>query len=122
MRYEKRHIVRKRTDQLLYLELGSDNGGIILNLSEEGCNFQAIGPVLERELDFDFAIGGGQQVQGKGQITWLDESKKLGGLRFINLRIESRERIRAWLADAKAADDMGEGFTLAAAAAPVDSL
>jgi len=122
MRYEKRQIVRKRTDQLLYLELGGDNGGIILNLSEDGCNFQAIGPILEKELKFEFALGGGQQIHGKGQITWLDGTRKLGGLRFNGLGAESRQQIRAWLLEAKAVDDTGEGFALAAAAAPVDSL
>lgn len=126
MRYEKRQAVRKRTDQLLYLELGADNGGIILNLSDEGCNFQAIGPVMEKELQFEFALGGGHQIQGKGQITWLDQSRKLGGLRFNGLAAEHRQQIRKWLADAKAVDETGElsgeGFDLAAAAAPVDSL
>jgi PilZ domain len=122
MRYDKRQIVRKRTDQLLYLELGDANGGIILNLSEEGCNFQAIGPVLEKDLPFEFALGGGQQIHGKGQITWLDGTRKLGGLRFNGLSAEQRQQIRTWLQEAKAVDDTGEGFALAAAAAPVDSL
>jgi hypothetical protein len=125
-RYEKRQVVRKRTDQLLYLELGADNGGIILNLSDEGCNFQAIGPVMEKELQFEFALGAGQQIQGKGQITWLDQTRKLGGLRFNGLAPEHRQQICKWLAEAKAIDDTGdlsgEGFALAAAAAPVDSL
>src|SRR5256885_7184419 len=121
MRYEKRHIVRKRTDQLLYLELGADNGGIVLNLSEEGCNFQAIGPVLEKDLQFEFALGGGQHIQGKGRITWLDETKKLGGLRFSTLNDEHRQHIRAWLGKTTTADK-GEDFALSAAAAPVDSL
>src|SRR5256885_11683696 len=122
MRYEKRQIARKRTDQLLYLELGGDNGGIILNLSEEGCNFQAIGPVMEKELPFEFALGGGQQIHGKGQITWPDATRQLGGLRFNGLSADHRQQIRAWLQETNAIEDSDEEFALAAAAAPVDSL
>ena len=50
----KRSIVRKRTQQLVYLELGRDNGGVMLNLSEDGCGFQAITPVKCGETRFGF--------------------------------------------------------------------
>lgn len=109
---ERRQAIRKRTDQLLYLELGDDNGGIILNLSEGGCEFQTIGPVLKKELPFSFAIGGGRQVQGRALVNWLNQTNKVGGLCFMDLPPESREQIHDWLEQAKGVDDMGSGFAL----------
>jgi hypothetical protein len=109
---ERRKSIRKRTDQLLYLELGGDNGGIILNLSEEGCEFQTIGPVLEKELPFSFAIGGGRQIQGRALVNWLNHTNKVGGLCFMDLPPESREQIHDWLEEAKGVDDMGSEFEL----------
>ena len=56
MKQNKRTIVRRRTQQLVYLELGRENGGVMLNLSEEGCGFQAITPVKCGESRFGFQI------------------------------------------------------------------
>jgi len=62
---DKRVIVRKRTQQLVYLELGRDNGGVMLNLSEDGCGFQAITPVKVGETRFGFQISGGRRIAGE---------------------------------------------------------
>lgn len=102
MEPEKRKATRKRMDQLLYAELGPDNGSIVLNLSENGCSFQAIAPVRNEELQFTFAIGGGQEVQGTGRVVWVEPSKKMGGLEFVSLSPELRDQIHAWLSGEKA--------------------
>ena len=59
-RQDKRSIIRRRTQQLVYLELGKENGGVMLNLSEQGCGFQAITPVKCGETRFGFQIMGGR--------------------------------------------------------------
>lgn len=104
MQQEKRHAVRKRMDQLLYAELGPNNGSIVVDLSEQGCGFQAIAPIHDRELHFILAIGGGHEIQGTGRVTWLGKTKKAGGLRFINLSDDLQEQIRTWLNDPRAVD------------------
>jgi PilZ domain-containing protein len=104
LQQEKRQAVRKRMDQLLYAELGPNNGSIVVNLSEQGCGFQAIAPIRDKELHCTFAIGAGQEIQGTGRVTWLEKAKKSGGLRFINPSTDLREQIRAWLADPRAID------------------
>lgn len=91
-------------DQLLYAELGPNNGSIVLNLSEGGCSFQAITPIRNQELHFSFAIGGGQEIEGTGRVVWVEKTKKVGGMRFINLTAPLQEQIRSWLADPKAID------------------
>src|SRR5713101_6040464 len=98
MAHDKRKKPRKRPDQLVYVDLGSDNGGILLNASEEGFSFQAVGPVLETgTIHFRFTISKGRRVEGDGELTWTDATKKVGGLRFTNISPELREQVRGWL-------------------------
>jgi hypothetical protein len=97
MEPQKRRFVRKRTDQLLYAELGSDNGSILLNLSEEGFSFQSIAPVREEELRFTLSVGDGRKLAGVARMAWTDTTKKMGGLSFLNPSPELRRQVREWL-------------------------
>jgi hypothetical protein len=103
----KRSIVRKRTQQLVYLELGRDNGGVMLNLSEDGCGFQAITPVKCGETRFAFQISGGRRISGEAEVIWVDDLGIMGGLRFLNLPLEARKQIRRWLEETKAPEEHG---------------
>jgi len=115
---DKRVIVRKRTQQLVYLELGRDNGGVMLNLSEEGCGFQAITPVKVGETRFGFQISGGRRIAGEAEVVWVDEVGIMGGLRFLNLPLEARKQIRQWLEETNAPEEYGAFEP--AAQAPLD--
>jgi hypothetical protein len=117
---DNRSIVRKRTQQLVYLELGRDNGGVMLNLSEEGCSFQAITPVKVGETRFAFQISGGRRIAGDAEIMWVDDVGIMGGLRFLNLPVEARKQIRLWLQETNAPDERGAAEP--AAAAPLDAV
>ncbi len=115
IKQDKRSIVRRRTQQLVYLELGRENGGVMLNLSEEGCGFQAITPVKCGETRFGFQINGGRRIAGDAEVVWADESGVMGGLRFLNLPAEAHKEIRLWLAETNA--PVENGFAPVAAAA-----
>jgi hypothetical protein len=117
MKQNKRTIVRRRTQQLVYLELGRENGGVMLNLSEEGCGFQAITPVKCGESRFGFQINGGRRIAGDAEIVWADESGVMGGLRFLNLPPEARKEIRSWLEETNAPMEYGYASATAASAA-----
>src|SRR5579871_5959272 len=119
MKQNKRTIVRRRTQQLVYLELGRENGGVMLNLSEEGCGFQAITPVKCGESRFGFQINGGRRIAGDAEIAWADESGVMGGLRFVNLPPEARKEIRTWLEETNAPMEYGYASAAAASAAAV---
>jgi len=121
MKKDERSIVRKRTQQLVYLELGRDNGGVMLNLSEDGCAFQAISPVKLGNTRFAFQISGGRRIAGDAEVQWVDEAGIMGGLRFLELQGEARKQIRMWLNDTNAPEEPGEGV-VAAAAAPLDAV
>jgi PilZ domain len=104
---DKRTIVRRRTQQLVYLELGRENGGVMLNLSEQGCGFQAITPVKPGETRFAFQINGGRRIAGDAEVVWADESGIMGGLRFLNLPVEAHREIRLWLNETNAPPEPG---------------
>jgi SPOR domain/PilZ domain len=100
-RQDKRSIVRRRTQQLVYLELGKENGGVMLNFSEHGCGFQAITPV-KCGTRFGFQINGGRRIAGDAEVVWADDAGVMGGLRFLNLPAEAHREIRLWLEETKA--------------------
>lgn len=114
MNTDKRSIVRKRTQQLVYVELGRDNGGVMLNLSEDGCGFQAISPVKAGETRFAFQISGGRRIAGEAETVWVDDIGIMGGLRFLNMDPQPRQEIRKWLEETNAPDELGEGVLSAA--------
>jgi hypothetical protein len=121
MKQDQRSIVRKRTQQLVYLELGRDNGGVMLNLSEEGCAFQAISPVKLGKTRFAFQISGGRRIAGDAEVQWTDEAGIMGGLQFLDLEVEAGKQIRMWLNDTNAPEEPGEGV-MPAADAPLDAV
>ena len=91
-----------------------NNGGIVLNLSEGGLGFRSIAPVQpDGPVRFWFSLHD-QRVQASGELAWLDESQKTGGLRFTALSAEAREQIRHWAtepAQPLPADDAPTGST-----------
>jgi len=97
METDKRQFVRKRTNQLVYAEFGSENGSVLLNLSEAGCSFQSMAPVRDEQLSFWVSVGDGRKLEGEGRMVWSDTGKKTGGLRFLNPSRELRDQVQIWL-------------------------
>lgn len=98
MAIERRKAARKRLDQLAYIRIGSDNGGLIADLGEGGLGFQTIA-AIEREgpLTFWFSLDPADRIQATGELAWTDESRKVGGLRFTKISQESLTQIRTWM-------------------------
>jgi hypothetical protein len=94
---EKRQTPRKRIGRLLYAELGPDNGSILLDISEQGCSFQAIAPVREQQVRYTISVGDGRRVTGEARVAWVDATAKIGGLRFLSDSLELQEQIRSWM-------------------------
>jgi TonB family protein len=97
---EKRRLhVRRRIDHLTYASFGPGNGGILINLSEGGASFQGIAGVRTGQLiDLSFKLPWTDSpIEARGEVVWSNDSGKGGGLRFINLSEEMRERLKKWL-------------------------
>jgi hypothetical protein len=98
METDRRQTARKRLNQLSYIRIGPDNGGLIADLGEGGLGFQTIA-AIEREgpLRFWFTLDAADRIQATGELAWTDETRKVGGLRFTQISEEAVEQIRQWL-------------------------
>jgi hypothetical protein len=116
-----RQASRMTVNEPAYVNLGPDNGGIILNISEGGLCFQSTAPVQRtkairlwfsyrnRRIDPDEGQAWKDEAQTRGvsrcieagsELAWTDDTQKRGGLRFTNLCPEAREQIRDWIGQA----------------------
>lgn len=92
--------IRSRHQALLtYIELGEDNGGMVLNISEGGLAVQAVGALIEDQLpEMRFQLSECRNcIETSGRIAWMSESKKVAGLEFVRLSDQARQQIRAWI-------------------------
>jgi hypothetical protein len=113
---ERRQAPRMAVNGLAYVNLDPDNGGIILNISEGGLCFQSTAPVRRTDtIRFWFSYrnrrndssgawkdepqnrGVSRFIEASSELAWIDESKKVGGLRFTRLPVGAREEIREWM-------------------------
>ena len=83
---DRRRNARFRVKSIAYVDLGPDNGGTLMDVSEGGISFQGIQPLQTGQvLPAKIKLPGTQQsIKATGQITWLNESRKGGGMRFVN--------------------------------------
>jgi outer membrane biosynthesis protein TonB len=82
-----------------YLQLGEGNGGIALNVSEDGL---AITAAVILSDDYLPAIrllfpDSDDWIEASGQVVWRSESKKEAGVRFAGLTEQARQQIRNWI-------------------------
>jgi hypothetical protein len=89
---------QKKPDQLVYLELGVGNGGMLLTISEDGFRFRAVTPVrANTSMPFAFSLDGRNRLEGEGTVEWVEEDGKSGGMRFTEVSPEFHATLGAWL-------------------------
>src|ERR1700716_2065454 len=87
-----------KLDQLVYVELPSNNGGMMLSVSEEGFSFRAVTPVeAGGPVSFAFATNGFDKLAGYGKIDWVQDDGKVAGLQFTEVSAEFKSGLRKWL-------------------------
>jgi TonB family protein len=96
---DRRLCVRRPVPSLAYVDLGENNGGIILNIGEGGLAATSAAPLdtdgLAR-MRFQMP-GSSDRLEASGEIAWIGESKRQAGLRFVDLSEDARNRIRNWI-------------------------
>jgi hypothetical protein len=78
---------RRKLGPMAYVELGQDNGGILLNLGEGGFAVQsalAFQAIEFPELRFQIPQRRGWQT-ARGRIAWMSENKTVAGIQFLEL-------------------------------------
>ena len=112
MQHERRLCTRKTLNPLPYINLPCDNGGIVLDVSEQGLRFRAAAPVEQSgPIHFSFSAHS-SRIAGIADLVWTDEAKKIGGLRFTQLADDARETIRKWPHESHLRLDIGKDFTV----------
>lgn len=95
---ERRNHARRVLYSPEYLDMGADNGGVVVNLSEGGLAFQAVGPVAPHcDIPLSFSLGPGYRIDVKARVVWVNSNGKLGGAAFGKLSKDSQSLIREWL-------------------------
>ena len=97
---ERRRSSRLRVPSIIYAQLGSSYGGIVVNLGMDGiaCLTAARLP-SGQNLSFDMKLrGAGLNVELTGELVWLGATQKKAGIRFKNLSAEARKEISDWIA------------------------
>jgi hypothetical protein len=97
---EARAQERRKLGPMAYVELGQDNGGILLNLGEGGFAVQsalAVQGTEFAELRFQIPQRRGWQ-KARGRIVWMSENKTVAGIQFLELSEAVRREIRNWIA------------------------
>src|SRR6266850_675845 len=97
---ERRARVRALVAPPIYVSLASINGGLVFNISEDGLAlttaFHVAGDdFLTMRIYLPDSKG---WIEANGEIVWRGESKREGGVRFIGLAGDARQRIRNWIA------------------------
>jgi len=110
---------RRMLPALSLVDLGDDNGGLILDLSEGGLAVQAVGPLSPNTIiPLSFHLPNvPSPIEGKAEVSWVTDSK-MAGIRFLDTSAASQEYIRQWLASNTEAVAGPPEFEINAAAMP----
>jgi hypothetical protein len=94
-RRHKRILVSPQT----FIKLVKRGAGIILNISEGGLALTSAEILSAEHLaPMRFQLPGSQEwIETNGEIAWITKSKTEAGIRFVNLRKDTRKKIRKWI-------------------------
>ena len=70
---ERRQTPRAVMERLAYINIEPNNGGIVLNVSNDGLCFHSIAPV-EREGKLRFSLlEQNRRIEADGELKWMDK-------------------------------------------------
>jgi hypothetical protein len=97
MNPDRRRTPRIRPEGLAYINFEPDNGGIVLDISEDGLCFQSVAPVRPDDVIRLWFSAEGNPIAVEGRLAWIDEKRKTGGLQFNDLSVQARQQIHDWI-------------------------
>jgi hypothetical protein len=96
---ERRCGPRLRASSLIYVEVGTGTGGIVLDLGTNGMACHIV-QALNAELNSSLPVrlrGSGLKAEFEGELIWLSATRKDLGLRFRNPSAEFQREIENWI-------------------------
>jgi hypothetical protein len=103
---ERRLHPRVLPKTLIYVACGQSNGGMVLNVSDDGIAISMTIPVGDEAYsNLQVRMNGlAQTIEVHGRMAWTTKSKKRAGIQLVDVSDEQREQIREWLAQEGARD------------------
>lgn len=99
---ERRWLVRytPKLSTTIVVELGTNNGGNLLNLGIGGISVQSVAELNpDAEILLRFRLQGAHEaIQTVGRVVWLGPTKKEAGICFNNLPVGTEQQIADWIA------------------------
>src|ERR1700736_3819104 len=98
--HERRLHPRVLPRTLIYVACGESNGGMVLNVSDDGIAISmAISVGDEAYSNLHVRMNGlAQSIEVHGRMAWTTKSKKRAGIQLVDVSDEQRGQIRDWLA------------------------
>jgi PilZ domain len=98
--HERRSHARLLPRALIYVACGASNGGMVLNVSDDGMAISMAIPVGDEAYsNLHVRMNGlAQSVEVHGRMAWTSKSKKRAGIQLVDISDEQRGQIREWLA------------------------
>jgi hypothetical protein len=94
---DRRQSPRTKLAEIAYIGMGSENGGLVLDVSDGGLSFHAVAPVRQAEtIHFLLSLRGHSRIEGAGEVVWTNEMRTVCGLRFTSLSGGAREYLNNW--------------------------
>src|SRR5260370_17218688 len=76
-----------------------------MNASEGVLSFEVLSPIPQNgQVYFWLSSNLRERIEAFGEVAWTDAAQKVGGLKFLKLRPQDRERIGAWVKQVPAAE------------------
>jgi TonB family protein len=107
---ERRARARLYPTSPIFINLNGANGGIAINMSEDGLALSSAiifpdGPLHNMRIQFP---GSQHWIEVSGQIAWKSKSNEEAGVRFDGLTEEARQQIREWISSQASAGNFQE--------------
>ena len=97
LRTDRRLNPRTRLNNLAYIQIEPNNGGIVLNVSRKGLCFHSIAPVEPNGGVRLSIVEQNRRIPLSAAQVWTDQAKKVSGLCFSTLTEEARQQIQSWI-------------------------
>jgi len=106
---DRRQKTRHAPNSLSYVHLDESNGGILINLSEDGLAVHAAMSVMEDELPrVRLQVPrSAKWLETTARVVWSSDSRRMVGIEFLDLQEETRKQIREWIAHESGEDIQG---------------
>ena len=94
---DRRQTPRTKLEEIAYIGMGPENGGLVLDVSDGGLSFHSVAPVQPAEtIHFLLSSRGHNRIEGSGEVVWTNEMRTVCGLRFTSLSTGAREYLNNW--------------------------